>query len=77
MCRFLCNLYAVTETLQILSQNRLVPPQFAWYRLGHSCAQGRLAVFFPVPHSDRWDPWMVIILFAVLAVAAGLTFILL
>jgi len=36
----------------------------------------RLTVFHPVPHSDRWDPWMVILLFAVLAVAAGLTFIL-
>jgi hypothetical protein len=33
-------------------------------------------VFHPVPHADRWDPWMVIALFAVLALAAGLTFIL-
>ena len=33
-------------------------------------------MFHPVPHSDRWDPWMVVLLFAVLAVAAGLTFIL-
>lgn len=33
-------------------------------------------MFYPVPHSDRWDPWMVTVLFAVLALAAGLTFIL-
>jgi hypothetical protein len=32
-------------------------------------------VFYPVPHSDRWDPWMVILIFVVLAVAAGLTFV--
>jgi len=33
-------------------------------------------MFHPVPHSDRWDPWMVSALFAVLAVAAALTFLL-
>jgi hypothetical protein len=33
-------------------------------------------VFYPVPHADRWDPWMVTAVFAVLAVAAGLTFVL-
>jgi hypothetical protein len=33
-------------------------------------------MFHPVPHPDRWDPWMVIALFAVLAVGAVLTFIL-
>jgi hypothetical protein len=33
-------------------------------------AEGEADVFHPVPHADRWDPWMVVALFAILAVGA-------
>jgi hypothetical protein len=57
----------------------LVPPNFSWYRLEHEIVhdpEKEADVFYPVPHADRWDPWMVTAVFAVLAVAAGLTFVL-
>ena len=58
------NLYPPISPGTVSFRNRSVP------------GEGEANVFHPVPHADRWDPWMVIALFAVLALAAGLTFIL-
>jgi hypothetical protein len=29
---------------------------------------------YPPPRADRWDPWVVVIVFAILTVAAGAVF---